>query len=343
MRLAHAALLLALLGAIVPGRADAADRIAIAHSDSAGSLPVRIATERGWWARVALVPRFHVFPSELPLMSAAGARAWDLAVVGIGSAVLGAARHDTTVIGLTTDRSDEVALFAGGLGESPTREQMTAVPTFANRGTTAALAAHACLAKLAIGSVDAPVGLVDRQPGDVARALESGTPMLGAVPSPFIEAVRRSGRVVQLCTAREAGLVVTDDIIVRHRFLERSPEIVARATATILRAVAWLQANPQAARPLLGDGAGAGDDAGELRRRVEAVTFDLEKLRRTFTPGPQGADIDRWHDDVAAIQRRSGAVREAPHARGYVDPSVLARIAADPTLRAFATLADRPD
>jgi ABC-type nitrate/sulfonate/bicarbonate transport system substrate-binding protein len=337
-RAAFGALLFAVLACVsIDGRA--ADPITIARTESVGSLPIRIATQRGWWARVGLAPRFVVFPSELPLMSSAGVKAWDIAVVGIGVAVLGAARYDTTVIGATADRSRDVAVFAGGLDAASATAQLRSLPVLANRGTTAYLTAVACLDTLGIGAA-APAPR-DRQPGDVARALANGDPILGAVPSPYIDAVRRSGRARLLCSASDAGLVVTDDVVVRHAFLEEAGDVATRALATIIRAIAWLQANPEAARELLpAEDAG---DPGTLRRQVAAITFDLDRMIRIFATGADGSQIHRWHDRVAGIQRHAGDVREAPFASGYIDGSVLARIAADPKLRAFATLADRPE
>ena len=56
------------------------------------ALPFYVATEKGWWKEVGLVPEFSTFPAGVPQIAASAAKSWDVGGTGGVPAVLGHVR-----------------------------------------------------------------------------------------------------------------------------------------------------------------------------------------------------------------------------------------------------------
>ena len=52
------------------------------------ALPFHIATEKGWWKDVGLVPEFSTFPAGVPQIAASAAGSWDVGGTGLDMFVL---------------------------------------------------------------------------------------------------------------------------------------------------------------------------------------------------------------------------------------------------------------
>src|SRR5215210_9569338 len=78
------------------------------------ALPFYVATEKGWWKEVGLVPAFSVFPAGAPQVAAAQAKSWDVGGTGSVPATLGAARSGLITVGITNDESKANVLMVRG-------------------------------------------------------------------------------------------------------------------------------------------------------------------------------------------------------------------------------------
>src|SRR5438876_8181998 len=67
------------------------------------SLPVYIASEKGWWAELGLKPAYSTFPAGVPQIAASASKPWDVGGTGSVPAVLGKVRCNILTIAITND------------------------------------------------------------------------------------------------------------------------------------------------------------------------------------------------------------------------------------------------
>jgi len=133
---------------------------------------------------------------------------------------------------------------------------------------------------------------------------------------------------------------------VRADFAKEHPDDVAKFLAVFLRGWSWAKANPSEARTLALDfykqggletSAHAMDEEFALR-----PTFGLDEQLKLMSRTNSGAStVDGWFTEIGKFLTEVGTIPSNPDTKTYITNDFMARVAADPKLRAFATEFDK--
>lgn len=308
-----------------------------------GALPLFVASEKGWWAAVALAPRFVAYAAGPTQVAAAAGRNWDIGVGGLSTAVLGAAFAELTTIAPTADEAPaHVVLARADQVEAITRapQSLRGQQIFLSANTTADMVAVACLRRWSLRRDE--LRIVNLAPSQIVTAFAAGNGTLAVVWGPYNHILAERVPVQPLCSGREGALALPGVVLARAAFLRESPGRAVRFLAVYLRAVAWQRANPREALELFRRFSAEGGlplDERAAQAEIEArplfASDDVQRLmaRTAAAPSP----FDRAFAALAAYLRSVGAVREAPDPRAAISDDVLRRLLADAALRTVAT------
>lgn len=319
------------------------DSITVGFQGSAyAALPLFVASEKGWWAGVALAPRFVAYAAGPAQIAAAAGRAWDIGVSGLAAAVLGAALADLTTIAPVADEAPaHVVLARADQAEAITRapQSLRGQQIFLSANTTADMVAIACLRRWSLRRDE--LSVVNLAPLQIVTAFAAGNGALAVVWGPYNHLLAGRVPVQPLCSGRDGALALPGAVFARAAFLRETPERAVRFLAVYLRAVAWQRANPREALELFRRFSAEGGlelDERAAQAEIEArPLFAIEDVQRQMArtataPSP----FDRAFAAVAAYLRSVAAVRAAPEARAAISDDILRRLLADAALRAVA-------
>lgn len=346
-RLKHLPLLFAGLGLLFAGQASFAQELREIRVSSQpallGSIPFRVANEMGWWEKVGLRITLTDFPAGAPQIAAS--RSWDVGYTGSVPAVLGALRFNLHTIALSDDQSDTNALMVSNSIADSVRNNPSSLAgstVFLTSNSTVDLAARACLQSFGLGVNDVTIRSMGQ--AEIISAMASGAATLGGLWAPNTYTVEESADSQMLCSGKDAGVLVPGNMVVRADFGRTNPELVARFLAVYLRAQQWLLSNREEAIAMMA----AHYEAGGVRISEAAMHKEFD-LRPMFSLDEQLALMDRSNGastvdqamtTIAEFIQGVGTIDTIPEPTSYIMDDYLRLIAADPTLRAFANLAD---
>jgi ABC-type nitrate/sulfonate/bicarbonate transport system substrate-binding protein len=167
--------------------------------------------------------------------------------------------------------------------------------------------------------------VVDVMPADVPARFAAAQPALAALGPPEAWQLQQAGAAV-VCSAHDPGAALPAFVVVRHGFARDHPEVVRRALAVILRAMAVIAARPpDLLATMRRHYAAAGvalDDAG-LRAELDRRTlFDAAAQRRLFDRAQGRSTLDRWIDEFVGYLLRQG-FRDVPGGRQFLTGAFL--------------------
>jgi NitT/TauT family transport system substrate-binding protein len=304
-------------------------------------LPLHLATEQGWWRAMGIEPNFSAFPAGPPQIAAAAAGTWDVGITGSAPGVLGAARFNIRTIAISNDESATNVLMvraadAAAIRANPASLRGQRILITVN--TTADYVLQNCLNRWNIPRAD--VQVVNLNQAQILSAFSTGEGRVAGLWAPNVYTAEERMNAVPLCSGSDADAIVPGNIIVREEFLRANPDMVARYLAVVLRGIAWIKANHDAAVQAMGRFYQAGGVTvseaalrGEIARRP---IFDLDEQLRLMDRSAGPSQADRWYQGLSAFLAQVGTVQNPPPPSAYLTDEILRRIAADPRLRAFA-------
>lgn len=343
--LRRAALAMVLIAAASP--APAQTPIGVSYQPSLyWALPFHYATVKGWWKQAGLDPNFSTFPAGAPQIAAAAAKSWDVGGTGSVPAVLGAARFNILTIGITNDESKANAMLVRGdkydaLKADP--KLLKGQRLLLTTNSTADYAARKCLIKFGLQPTD--MQFINLGQAQIITAVTSNNGDIAGVWAPNTYTLEERASAKYLCSGADAGAVVPGALVVRADYAKEHPDEVAKFLAVYLRGWSWAKANPAEARSLALDfykhgglevTAHAMDEEFRLR-----PTYSLDEQLKFMdrTKGP--STMDGWFADIGKFLTEVGTVPSSPEPNSYITAQFLARVAADPKLKAFATEFDK--
>lgn len=307
-----------------------------------GTVPFLVANEKGWWKEVGLKATVIEFPAGAPQVAAA--RSWDVGYTGSVPAVLGAVRFGLETIAVGDDGSAVNALYVAG----PTAEAVIKDPKllkgatiFLTANSTVDLVARSCLQKFGVARTDVTMRSMGQ--AEIIAAMSSGAAAVGGLWAPNIYTVEEKAGAKRLCSGKDAGLMVTGNLVARTEWARENPQLVARFLAVYLRAQRWQAANPADAMAMLKKHYDAGgvvlSEASMNRELTVRPTFDLAGQLAIFSRANGLSSTDNMMNVIAAFMKDVGSLRgdePLPDPKAYVTDQYLKLVDADPQLKAFA-------
>jgi ABC-type nitrate/sulfonate/bicarbonate transport system substrate-binding protein len=310
------------------------------------ALPFHYATVKGWWKEVGLTPTFSTFPAGAPQIAASAAKSWDVGGVGSVPAVLGAVRFNILTIGITNDESKANAMLVRGdkfdaIKANP--QLLKGQRLLLTTNSTVDYAARKCLTKFGLAQND--MQFVNLGQAQIITAVTSNNGDIAGVWAPNTYTLEERADAKYLCSGADAGAVVPGALVVRADFAKEHPDDVAKFLAVFLRGWSWAKANPAEARSL----ALEFYKQGGLEASAEAMdkefalrpTFGLDEQLKLMSRANGASTVDGWFFEIGKFLTEVGTVPSNPDPKTYIASDFMARVAADPKLRAFATEFDK--
>jgi NitT/TauT family transport system substrate-binding protein len=303
--------------------------------------PFYVARVKGWWAEAGLKPAFANYPAGVPQIAALSDKAWDVGAIGAPPSVLGAARFDLLTIAVTNDGGAANGVMArANEAEAILKDpaSLKGKQLLVSTNSTGEYAALACLAKWRLKRSDMQV--VNLGQAQIVSAFTSGTGALAGLWAPSSTLLAERGEARMICSGKDAGVVVPGSLVARKDYAAEHPDRVARFLAVYLRAIAWQRAHRDETIDLMhafyrDSGVVLGDKSlgAEIDTRT---TFTLSEELQLFDRRHGASRADHWFDKLARYLIEMGTIAQAPDPAAYLTDEFLHRVAADPTLKAFA-------
>lgn len=316
-----------------------AEPVRISYQPLYWALPFYVASELGYWKDVGIEPQFSVFPAGPQQISAM--QSWDLGGTGGPPAVLGGVRLGLRSIAIQTDESAVTATVARAAEADAILKDPTILKgkqLLVTTNSTGEFSALACLKKFGLTHDD--VQIVNLAPPQLISAYSNGNGAIAASWAPFVYVLQDKAGAKEICNGQLANAFVTSSFVVTAEYAKAKPEMVAKALAVYLRAVAWQKKNRAGTLAYLkkfneANGVSLSEHFLEIdhdRRK----TFSLAEQLQVFDRSKGASTFDKWNDDLAAYLVSTGTLKAIPDAKTYIDDSFLKMIDKDPKLRAFA-------
>ncbi len=308
-----------------------------------GSVPFLVAEEKGWWKEVGLKVTITNFPAGAPQIAAS--KSWDVGYTGGVPAVLGAVRFGLHTVAFSDDQSATNALYVRGPNADAlikTPASMKGSTVFLTGNSTVDLAARVCMQKFGLAKGDVTVRSMGQ--AEIIAAMSSGNADVGGLWAPNTYTVEEKAGAKLLCSAKDAGVMVPGNLVVRSEWAKENPQLVARFLAVYLRAQRFLKDDRKAALAMMKkhyDTGGVVISEAAMNKEFDIrPTFDLAGQLAMFNRSAQPSRGDATMNTIAAFMKEVGSLRadEAlPDPKVYVTDEYLKLIDRDPKLKAFAT------
>jgi len=311
------------------------------------ALPFYYATQKGWWTEVGLNPNFSTFPAGAPQIAASAAKSWDVGGTGSVPAVLGAVRFNILTIGITNDESKANAMLVRGdkfdaIKADP--KLLKGQKLLLTTNSTVDYSARKCLTKFGLAQND--MQFVNLGQAQIITAITSNNGDIAGVWAPNTYTLEDRANAKVLCSGADAGAVVPGALVVRADFAKEHPDDVAKFLAVFLRGWSWAKANPAEAKTLalaFYKEGGLETDAHSMDQEFALrPTFSLDEQIKLMSRTNGGAsEVDGWFSEIGKFLTDVGTIPSSPDPKAYITGDYMARVAADPKLRAFATEFDK--
>ena len=255
-------------------------------------------------------------------------------------------RFNILTIGITNDESKANAMLVRGdkfdaIKANP--QLLKGQRLLLTTNSTVDYAARKCLTKFGLAQND--MQFVNLGQAQIITAVTSNNGDIAGVWAPNTYTLEERANAKYLCSGADAGAVVPGALVVRADFAKEHPDDVAKFLAVFLRGWSWAKANPAEARSLALDFY----KQGGLEASAEAMdkefslrpTFGLDEQLKLMSRTGGASTVDGWFSEIGTFLTEVGTVPVNPDPKTYITSDFLARLAADPKLRAFATDFDK--
>lgn len=328
----------------ISGSATAAAQTAVnvSYQVTIHGVPLQLAEDAGWWADAGLKPgNMTSFTAGAQQIAAVPSKTWDIGLLGGPPALLGAARFDLQSVLILIDDSRANGVVA--------REKdfaaIKADPVKALKGkqylvpanSTSDYAAQSCFAKLGLKGGD--LQAVNIAPGAIVDAFKGSEIPVGAIWYPHFARMEKNGGKL-LCNGKDAGAMVTANMVVRPDYLKENMDTVARFAAMYLRGMNVMRddrAKTLAALKRFYDKGGVVLSPEEMEGEVATRDYwNLAEQTKAFDRSGGPSMIDKESTRLAEFFKTAGTIPKVLEAKAYVNPAVLDYINKNPKLKAFA-------
>ncbi|MBS0452509.1 MAG: ABC transporter substrate-binding protein [Proteobacteria bacterium] len=306
------------------------------------SVPFLLAEEKGWWKEVGLKATVINFAAGAPQIAAS--KSWDVGLTGSVPAVLGAVRFGLQTIAFSDDQSATNAIYVNG----PNADAIIKNPAllkgstiFLTGNSTVDLAVRSCIAKFGLTKADLTARSMDQ--AQIIAAMSSGSAEIGGLWAPNTYTVEEKARAKQLCSGKDAGVLVPGTLVARAEWAKENPQVVAQFLSVYLRAQRYLATHRKEAVALMKKHyATGGVEISELAMNREydlRPTFDLAGQLAMFNRTAQPSKADATMNTIAAFMKEVGSLRadeSLPDPKTFVTGDYLKAVDRDPALKAFA-------
>lgn len=334
----------ALLGAglLCAGGATAQTAVNVSYQVTIHGVPLQIAEDRGWWADAGLKPgNMTSFIAGAQQIAAVPSKTWDIGLMGGPPALLGAARFNLQSVLILIDDSRANGVIA----KEKDYAAIKADPVKALKGkqylvpanSTADYAAQGCFAKLGLKPGD--VQAVNIAPGAIVDAFKGSEIPVGTVWYPHFERMEKQGGKL-LCNGKDAGVMITANMVVRPDYLKDNMETVARFAAMYLRTLNVMRTDKAATLASMKkfyDKGGVVLSPEEMDGEIATRDYwNLPQQLAAFDRSKGPSLLDKESTRLAEFFKAAGTIPSVMEPKLYVNPSVLEYINANPKFKAFA-------
>jgi NitT/TauT family transport system substrate-binding protein len=310
------------------------------------ALPFHYANVKGWWKEVGLTPTFSTFPAGAPQIAASAAKSWDVGGTGSVPAVLGAVRFNILTIGITNDESKTNAMMVRGdkfdaIKADP--KLLKGQRLLLTTNSTVDYASRKCLTKFGLAQND--MQFVNLGQAQIITAITSNNGEVAGLWAPNTYTLEERANAKYLCSGADAGAVVPGALVVRADYAKEHPDDVAKFLAVFLRGWSWAKANPAEARTLALDfykQGGLEVDAASMDKEFALrPIYGLDEQLKLMSRSGGASTVDGWFSEIGKFLTEVGTIPAGPDPKNYISSDYMAKVAADPKLRAFATEFDK--
>ncbi|VTU25843.1 Putative aliphatic sulfonates-binding protein precursor [Variovorax sp. SRS16] len=339
-RVAAAALALAALA----GNALAAEpqAVNVSYQVTIHGVPLQLADDAGWWADAGLKPgNMTSFTAGAQQVAAIPSKTWDIGLLGGPPALLGAARFNLQSVLILIDDSRANGVVArekdfAAIKADPVKA-LTGKQYLVPANSTSDYAAQSCFAKLGLKGGD--LQAVNIAPGAIVDAFKGSDIPVAAIWYPHFARLESNGGKL-LCNGKDAGAMVTANMVVRPEYLKDNLDTVARFAAMYLRGMNVMRndrAKTLAAMKKFYDKGGVVLSPDEMTGEVETRDYwNLAEQLKAFDRSGGPSMIDKESTRLAEFFKTAGTIPSVPDAKTYINPAVLDYIEKNPKLKAFA-------
>jgi ABC-type nitrate/sulfonate/bicarbonate transport system substrate-binding protein len=323
----------------IAARADEPVPIAIAsQAGRYGSLPLFIASEKGWWEAVGLKATVTIFAAASDPLAE---QSWDVGAVGPMAALIGADSEGLFTVGVADDESDaNVVMARPGEVDAIFKDPalLKGKTLLLQPGSTAEYAALGCLAKWRLRRADLHV--VADEPVEIVAGFAQGEDRIAALSAPDSYALFENGGGITVCSGKDADAVIPGGFVARAQFAADHPALVARFLAVALHAIVWEKAHRDETIGLMrrfyqDNGVALADD--DLAKEIDSrPTFTLAEQLQLLDRSKGGiSTADDWYGKLAAYVVSTGAIQAPPLGASFLTDRYLKWADGDATLKGF--------
>jgi NitT/TauT family transport system substrate-binding protein len=305
-------------------------------------VPLQIAEERGWWADAGLKPgNMTSFTAGAQQIAAVPSKTWDIGLMGGPPALLGAARFNLQSVLILIDDSRANGVIAKEKDyaaiKSDAAKALKGKQYLVPANSTADYAAQGCFAKLGLKPGD--VQAVNIAPGAIVDAFKGSDIPVGAIWYPHFARMEKQGGKL-LCNGKDAGVMITANMVVRPDYLKDNLETVARFTAMYLRTLNVMRTDKAATLASMKkfyDKGGVVLSAEEMDGEIATRDYwNLPEQLAAFDRSKGPSMLDKESTHLAEFFKAVGTIPNVMDPKAYINPSVLEYINGNPKLKAFA-------
>lgn len=291
------------------------EKVTISVHPSGHGLPAYIAQEKGWFEEEGLEVETLVYISAPPQMEAYASGAWEIGTTGFGGIILGVAKNDLKVIGVSIDDATVMGLWArndsdivkagkdSATGVYGTAAEWKGKEVLLAQGTITDVLLTATLEKL--GIKDSDVVRTNMDASTAYTAFNSGSgDMVQANSSFYFNAMNEDWTAVTTGEAME--LFMPSAIIASEKIINERPEVVEKFTRAYMKGVEWIKENPEEAAQMFVDFCDENGVATEYDNALQFVNMQIVKIpdaagQLELFDKVEGKDVTKWQDSLGRL------------------------------------------
>lgn len=290
------------------------EKVTISIHPSGHGLPAYVAEQNGYYEEEGLDVETLVYIAAPPQMEAYQAGSWDIGTTGFGGIILGVAKKDLKIIGVSIDdgtvmglwsRPDSAIVKAGYNNTAKcygTAADWKNLEILYAKGTITDILLMSTLEKLGL-TVDDVVGTnMDASPAFTAYRAGSGD-LVQANASFYFNAEEEGW--VAVTTGEDQELFMPSVLVASDKILSERPEVVAKWTRAYMKGVEWIKNNPDEAAEMFVefcDENGVATDLEKAKNFIDKQIAKIPDAKGQMELFERGADgLTKWQSSLAHI------------------------------------------